>query len=86
MQLLFKAQQERHLGLIEEPTSEASSQWGDSQDGDCVAEDTGSSNSGQGVGKTVDSTQRVGASSSREIAPVDSKGEYSPSLLSCHGA
>ena len=83
MQLLFKAQQEKHLGLIEEPTSEASSQWGDSQDGDCVAEDTGSSNSGQGVEKTVDSTQRVGTSS--EIAPVEPKGEYSTSVLLCHG-
>jgi hypothetical protein len=85
MQLLFKAQHEKHLGLIEEPTSEASSQWGDSQDGDCVTEDTGSSNSDQGVEKTVDSTQRVGASSSREIAPVEPKGGYSTSVLSCHG-
>jgi hypothetical protein len=49
-----------------------------------VAEDTGSSNSDQGVEETVDSAQRVSASSSREIAPVDPKGKYSPSLLSCH--
>jgi hypothetical protein len=85
MQLLFKAQQEKHLGLIEEPTSEASSQWSDSQDGDCATEDTGSSNSGQGVEKTVDSTQGVGALSSREIAPVEPKGWYPTSVRSCHG-
>jgi hypothetical protein len=85
MQLLFNAQQDRRLGLVEEPASEASSQWGGSQDGDCVAEGTGSSNSGQGIEKTVDSTQKVGASSSREIAPVEPKGGHSTSVLSCHG-
>jgi hypothetical protein len=86
MQLLFNAQQDRRLGLVDEPPSEASSQWGESQDGDCVAESTSSSNSGQGVEKTVDSTQTVDDSSSREIAPVEAKGEYSTSVLSCHGA
>jgi hypothetical protein len=98
IRLLYRAQQERRLGLIEKPMSEAASSQrgdaignsasapGDSQEGDCVAEDTGSSNSGQGVEETVDSADRVGALSSREIAPVDPTGEHPPSLLSCHGA
>jgi hypothetical protein len=98
IRLLYRAQQERRLGLTEKPMSEAAfsqpgdavcnstSAPGDSQERVCVAEDTGSSNSGQGVEETVNSAQRVGDSSSREKDPVDPKGELPSSLLSCRRA
>jgi hypothetical protein len=69
IRLLYRAQQERRLGLIGKPMSEAASSQpgdtlcnsmsapGDSQEGVCVAEDTGSSNRGRGVEETVDSAQ-----------------------------
>lgn len=96
IRLAYLAQEQRHRGHVEKPMiDDASSkrgddicsisETGDSQDGDCESEDTGSSNSGYGVEATVDHAQSVGASS-REIAPVDPKGVHSPSLLWWHGA